>query len=74
MTSGVPSRPEAVLALVITGATFAAATVMVRVAVPVPVEFVADSVTVAVPAAVGVPLMAPVSALIDRPAGRPVAA
>ena len=36
-------------------------------------ESVAVTVTVEVPAVVGVPVMAPVERLIDRPAGRPVA-
>ena len=38
----------------------------------VPVALVAASVTVEVPAAVGVPEIKPVAALADRPAGKPV--
>ena len=47
--------------------------VRVRVAVPVPVTLVAPRVTLEVPAAVGMPLIAPVEGLTERPAGRPVA-
>jgi hypothetical protein len=60
-----------VLALVITGA--AGATVRVSVPVPEPAPFVALSVTVEVPAAVGVPEINPVPLLTDSPAGNPVA-
>ena len=55
----------------ITGA--AAAMVSVRVALPVPPPLVAPSVTVEVPAAVGVPEISPVAVLTDKPAGKPVA-
>jgi hypothetical protein len=48
-------------------------TVSVKVAVPVPDAFVALSDTVVVPAVVGVPLIAPVEALTDNPAGSPLA-
>ena len=48
-------------------------TVMVRVAEPVPKAFVALSVTVEVPAVVGMPVMTPVTATMLRPAGSPVA-
>ena len=44
-----------------------------KVALPVPVLFVALSVTVDVPAAVGVPEMRPVLVFTLRPAGKPVA-
>ena len=50
-------------------------TVQVNDAVPDgPVESVAVTVTDEVPAVVGVPEIRPVEALIDRPAGSPVAA
>jgi hypothetical protein len=45
-----------------------------RVAVPVPVELVAERVTLKVPAAtLGVPEITPVLVLMERPPGRPVA-
>ena len=45
-----------------------------RVAVPVPVELVAEMVTRNVPAAtLGVPEIRPVDVLMERPPGRPVA-
>ena len=45
-----------------------------RVAVPVPVVLVAERVTLKVPAAtLGVPEIAPVVVLMERPPGRPVA-
>jgi hypothetical protein len=47
--------------------------VIVRVAVPVPREFVALIVTVKVPAAVGVPEITPVDVFTVNPAGSPVA-
>ena len=47
--------------------------VKVSVAVPVPPLFVARSVTVEAPAAVGVPEITPVVVLTERPAGNPVA-
>ena len=68
-----PTVPGAVVALVMIGATPAAATVMVKVWVSLPVLLVALSVTTETPAAVGVPLMAPVRVLSVKPAGRPVA-
>ncbi len=67
-----PTFPLAVVALVITGC--ASAMVRVRVALPVPALLVALSVTVEVPAAVGVPEIKPLVVLTDRPAGSPVAA
>jgi hypothetical protein len=56
---------------VITGA--ATAIVSVRVAGPVPLALLALSVTVEVPAAVGVPEINPLVVLTDNPAGNPVA-
>ena len=54
--------------------TGAALRVRTRVAVPVPVELVAERVTLKVPAAtLGVPEIRPVVVLIERPPGRPVA-
>src|SRR4051812_37301738 len=47
----------------------AAATVIVRVALPVPLAFVAVSATVVTPIAVGVPVMTPVAATMLNPAG-----
>ena len=45
-----------------------------KTAVPVPVELLAERVTLKVPAAtLGVPEMRPVVVLMERPAGRPVA-
>ena len=52
----------------------AALRVITRVAVPVPVALVAERVTLKVPAAtLGVPEIAPVVVLMERPPGRPVA-
>ncbi len=51
----------------------AGAIVIVSVADPVPPPFVAVIVTVALPAAVGVPVICPVVGSIAKPAGRPVA-
>ncbi len=51
----------------------AAAMVNVRLALPVPPLLVALSVTVDVPAAVGVPEINPVVLFNDNPAGNPVA-
>jgi hypothetical protein len=48
------------------------AIVSVRVALPVPNEFVAPNVTMEVPVAVGVPEMSPVEEFTLRPPGRPV--
>jgi hypothetical protein len=47
--------------------------VIVKVALPVPREFVALIVTVKVPGAVGVPEITPVEVLTVNPAGNPVA-
>jgi hypothetical protein len=49
------------------------AMVSVRVALPVPNEFVAPNVTMEVPVALGVPEISPVEESTDRPAGSPVA-
>jgi hypothetical protein len=54
--------------------TGAARRVRTRVAVPVPVELVAERVTLKVPAAtLGVPEIKPVDVLMERPPGRPEA-
>jgi hypothetical protein len=53
--------------------TGTAETVSVSVAVPVPALFVALSVIVETPAAVGVPEIRPVVVFTVRPAGSPVA-
>ncbi len=54
--------------------TGAARRVRTRVAVPVPVELVAERVTLKVPAAtLGVPEIKPVVVLMERPPGRAVA-
>ena len=63
--------PLAVVALVLTGG--AGLIVSVRLALPVPPPLVALSVTVDVPAAVGVPEISPDVVFTDRPAGNPVA-
>ena len=47
--------------------------VRARVAVPVPPALVAPMVTLKLPVAVGVPVMAPVVVFTESPAGRPVA-
>lgn len=44
-----------------------------RVALPVPLEFVAEMVELGFPAVVGVPEMSPEVVLTVRPAGRPLA-
>lgn len=63
--------PVAVVALLITGV--GGLIVNVKAAVPVPVAFDALNVTEDIPAAVGVPVMAPVAVLMLNPAGSPVA-
>jgi hypothetical protein len=66
----VPTVPGALVALLTTGARPAAAIVVVTVTgLLVPVAFVAVSTTPVTPAAVGVPVMAPVNELRTRPAG-----
>jgi hypothetical protein len=67
--NAVPTVPLAELALVITGG--AGAMVSVRVALPEPALLVALTVTVDVPAAVGVPEIRPVPVFTARPAGSP---
>jgi hypothetical protein len=71
IVSAVPTVPDVGLRLIITGA--GTETVSVRVAEPVPAVFVALSVTVDVPAPVGVPEIIPVDVFTDSPAGNPVA-
>ena len=61
----------ALTALVITSA--AEVTVMLKVAVPVPMELVALRATLKVPTLVGVPLMRPVCVFTLKPAGSPLA-
>ena len=71
---GVLTVPAAVSGLfVMMGAVPVAPTVMVNVALPVPVEFVAPSRTDVVPTVVGVPEMIPVPAAMLNPAGSGVA-
>ena len=48
-------------------------TVMVSVAVPVPLALMAFNATELVPDAVGVPVMAPLPVFTDKPEGSPVA-
>ena len=70
-----PTVPGAVVALVMMGATPAAATVTVRLTGPlVPLPLVAVSATTKEPAVVGVPVMSPVRTLSVRPGGIPTAA
>ena len=72
--NGVPTVPAGVRAVfVMIGATPAAATVIVSVALPVPVEFVAPSSTAVVPTVVGEPVMTPVAETMLKPAGSGVA-
>ena len=66
--------PEAALAAACTkDAEIAAEIVRVSVALPVPPLLVALSVTVEVPAVVGVPEINPLVPFTERPAGNPVA-
>ena len=66
--------PEAVSELVIDGAEpEAATTVMTSVAEPAPPALIALRVTLVVPVALGVPVMAPLLVLTFKPAGSPVA-
>ena len=58
-------------ALVIDGGV--GSTVMTKVAEPVPVILAALMLTLVVPVALGVPVMAPLLVLTLRPAGNPVA-
>src|SRR4051812_24817482 len=64
--NGWPTVAVMFVALVIVGATGAGATVTVNRPVPLPAELVAVSVATKVPAAVGVPVMAPVDVLSVR--------
>jgi len=66
-----PAVPLAAVALVITGAGNAMASV--SVAFPVPPLLVALSVTIEVPAPVGVPAINPVPLFTVSPVGNPVA-
>ena len=56
-----------------TGAEAEGLTVITNVAEPVPALFVAETVTLDVPATVGVPVIAPLVVLRFSPAGKPVA-
>ncbi len=71
--NALPTVPEAVLLLVMEVGLPAAATVSVSVKFPVPEALVAPRVTVLVPLALGVPVIAPVVVLTDNPAGKPLA-
>jgi len=66
-----PTAPLKAVELVITGA--AELTVSVRLALPVPPELVALTVTVEVPAVAGVPEINPVVGLTASLDGKPVA-
>ena len=63
--------PEAVAALVIDGGV--GSTVMTKVPNPVPPALLALMLTLVVPVALGVPVMAPLLVLTLRPAGNPLA-
>ena len=66
--------PRVAVAVRVDVMTGAALRVITRMAVPVPVELVAERVTLKVPAAtLGVPEMRPLVVLMERPPGRPVA-
>jgi hypothetical protein len=66
--------PRVAVAVRVEVMTGAALRVITRVAVPVPVELVAERATLKVPAAtLGVPEMRPLVVLMERPPGRPVA-
>ena len=68
------AEPRVAVAVKVEEMTGAALRVIMRVAVPVPVELVAEMVTLKVPAAtLGVPEIRPLLVLIERPPGRPVA-
>ena len=68
-----PTVPDCVSELLITGAEAEEPTVITSVAEPVPALFVADIVTLDVPAPAGVPVIAPVDVLMPSPPGNPVA-
>ena len=65
--------PECASKLLITGAEAEEFTVITSVAEPVPALFVADIVTLDVPAPVGSPVIAPVDVLMSSPPGNPTA-
>jgi hypothetical protein len=65
-----PTVPLAESELVIAGGDPAAATVITRVAVPVPVMLVAPMVTSVDPEPKGVPVMAPVFVFMESPFGK----
>jgi len=68
------AEPEAALATACTNEILVAALIVsVRLAFPLPPLFVALSVTVEVPAVVGIPEINPLVLLTDSPAGSPVA-
>ena len=67
-----PTVALAVVALFMTGANPEAGVIeMLKVAFPVPPEFVAFTVTVEFPAVVGVPEIKPVAESTLKPAGKP---
>ena len=68
-----PTVPDCASELLITGAEAEEFTVITNVADPVPALFVADMVTLDVPANVGVPVITPVDVLMPSPPGNPVA-
>ena len=72
--NGVPTIPTAAALLVMRPASGLDETAIFKVALPIPLPFVAESETAYVPDTVGVPLIHPVVALSESPAGKPVAA
>ena len=68
-----PLDTVAVAGLTLMAAIGPAETVRVSVAVPVPLQLGALSVTLLVPDALGVPVIAPVLVFTFNPAGRPLA-
>ena len=71
--NGDPTIPTAAALLEIRAASGPAETAIFKVALPVPAAFVAESATVNVPDAVGVPVIQPVVALSESPGGSPAA-
>ena len=70
--NSVPTLALAVVALLMTGTNPGAGEIeILKVAFPIPPEFVALTVTVEFPAVVGVPEIKPVVALTFKPAGKP---
>ncbi len=67
------TSPKATLVALTLSVEVAAEIVSVKAALPVPILFVALSVTVDVPAVVGVPEINPVLLVTVSPAGKPVA-